>query len=404
MKAGNNLSPDDGGAFRYPSYVQAVMGDIFSLGFGPYRWVCTSGDAADLATTDAIAADVLRGLAARARPASAGQYRDNLRWIEEASKHQLVVGSQARILYSDCEGRQALAKAFNDAVSSGRLRAPIVLSRDHHDVSGTDSPYRETANIEDGSEFTADMAVQNALGDAARGATWVALHNGGGVGWGEVINGGFGLVLDGSIDAGRRASAMLAWDVSNGLARRAWSGHPEAQAVVTDEMHRQPGLLVTMPVAADAAVIASALAKPPQDISESRHGAPAQPQGEDLVLPHLPSASHPRVELLLVNCRVATMSTSIGVPYGMIEDAAIVVGADGLLAAVCERAHLPKGIETYASRVTDLEGALVTPGLIDCHTHIVYGAEEVRFPTLPPHTTRPRNILSDTSCPMRVGR
>merc|ERR1719397_1533616 len=185
--------------FRYPSYVQDIMGDIFSLGFGPFRWVCTSGLESDLATTDLLAAEVLEGILAEGvRKEVELQYQDNLRWIREAGRHKLVVGSQARILYSDMRGRAAIAAKFNKAVQAGRLAGPVVISRDHHDVSGTDSPYRETSNVYDGSAFTADMAVQNCIGDSFRGATWVALHNGGGVGWGEVVNGGFGLVLDGT--------------------------------------------------------------------------------------------------------------------------------------------------------------------------------------------------------------
>ncbi|RMX52942.1 hypothetical protein pdam_00010933 [Pocillopora damicornis] len=205
------------GVFRYPSYVQDIMGDIFSLGFGPFRWVCTTGLAADLATTDEIAKKVFREIIAEGLPANVqAQYEDNLKWIEEAHQHNLVVGSQARILYSDQRGRVALAEAFNMAIRDGILSGCVVISRDHHDVSGTDSPYRETSNVYDGSSFCADMAVQNVIGDSFRGATWVALHNGGGVGWGEVINGGFGLVLDGSEEASKRARMMLSWDVSNG--------------------------------------------------------------------------------------------------------------------------------------------------------------------------------------------
>merc|ERR1711871_1199778 len=216
--------------FRYPSYVQHIMGDIFSLGFGPFRWVCTSADPEDLATTDKIAADVMDkmlgtpGLPERV----AEQLRDNLTWIKQAGENELVVGSQARILYADAEGRSRIALAMNEAVRSGRLSAPVVISRDHHDVSGTDSPFRETSNITDGSSFCADMAVQNAIGDAMRGATWVALHNGGGVGWGEVMNGGFGLVIDGSDAAGQRARNMLNWDVNNGVCRRSWAGNDNA--------------------------------------------------------------------------------------------------------------------------------------------------------------------------------
>ncbi|XP_012859991.2 urocanate hydratase [Echinops telfairi] len=204
--------------FRYPSYVQHIMGDIFSQGFGPFRWVCTSGDPQDLAVTDQLATSVLeKAIAGGVSSSVRLQYMDNIRWIKEAAKHQLVVGSQARILYSDQKGRVAIAVAINNAIAHGKIKAPVVLSRDHHDVSGTDSPFRETSNIYDGSAFCADMAVQNFVGDAFRGATWVALHNGGGVGWGEVINGGFGLVLNGTEEAERKAKAMLGWDVSNGV-------------------------------------------------------------------------------------------------------------------------------------------------------------------------------------------
>lgn len=201
----------DGKTFKYPSYVQDIMGDIFSLGFGPFRWVCTSGDPSDLATTDKIAEDVMMKLSENAPPRVKAQLDDNLMWIRKAEENKMVVGSQARILYADCDGRSAIAAAFNDAVKEGKLSSPVVISRDHHDVSGTDSPYRETSNIQDGSSYCADMAVQNCIGDAMRGATWVALHNGGGVGWGEVMNGGFGLVLDGTDEAGKRAANMLLW-------------------------------------------------------------------------------------------------------------------------------------------------------------------------------------------------
>ncbi|KAL9960400.1 hypothetical protein ACROYT_G033851 [Oculina patagonica] len=236
------------GVFRYPSYVQDIMGDIFSLGFGPFRWVCTSGLAADLATTDEIAKKVFEEIMAEGLPADVkAQYEDNLRWIEEAQQHHLVVGSQARILYSDQRGRVALAEAFNKAISEKRLLGCVVISRDHHDVSGTDSPFRETSNIYDGSSFCADMAVQNAIGDSFRGATWVALHNGGGVGWGEVVNGGFGLVLDGSQEAGDRARLMLSWDVNNGVARRCWSGNVHAKHAICKAMEENPLLKVTIP-------------------------------------------------------------------------------------------------------------------------------------------------------------
>uniref|UniRef100_A0A8V5HFP3 urocanate hydratase n=1 Tax=Melopsittacus undulatus TaxID=13146 RepID=A0A8V5HFP3_MELUD len=234
--------------FRYPSYVQHIMGDIFSLGFGPFRWVCTSGDPQDLATTDSIAMSVLEESIRQGVSTSVKQqYHDNIRWIREAGRHSLVVGSQARILYSDQRGRVSIAVAINRAISEGRIKAPVVLSRDHHDVSGTDSPYRETSNIYDGSALCADMAVQNFVGDAFRGATWVALHNGGGVGWGEVINGGFGLVLDGSKEAEERAKMMLSWDVSNGVARRCWSGNDYAYETICQAMKENATLKVTLP-------------------------------------------------------------------------------------------------------------------------------------------------------------
>ncbi|XP_047000587.1 urocanate hydratase-like [Schistocerca americana] len=236
-------------AFRYPTYVQDIMGDIFSLGFGPFRWVCTSGLESDLQTTDKLAIDELETLL---KDESVGcstraQYESNLEWLRRAEEHRLVVGSQARILYADREARRRIAAALNDAVRSGAVKGPIVLSRDHHDVSGTDSPFRETSNIDDGSAFCADMAVQNCIGDAIRGATWVALHNGGGVGWGEVINGGFGLLLDGSEDAAKRAHTMLAWDVSNGVARRCWSGNELALEATSVAMKSDPRLEVTLP-------------------------------------------------------------------------------------------------------------------------------------------------------------
>ncbi|KAK7872676.1 hypothetical protein R5R35_002668 [Gryllus longicercus] len=240
--------------FRYPSYVQDVMGDVFSLGFGPFRWVCTSGLAADLEATDRLAERTLQAIADSGELSAdaKAQYADNLRWVREAGGHALVVGSQARILYSDRRGRRALALAFNAAVADGTLKGPVVISRDHHDVSGTDSPFRETADIKDGSKFTADMAVQNALGLAARGVTWLALHNGGGVGWGESVNGGFGLVLDGSAAAARRAARLLAWDVDNGVARRAWAGAQKAQAAAADALRADPHLRLTLPHAPPA--------------------------------------------------------------------------------------------------------------------------------------------------------
>ncbi|XP_070789706.1 urocanate hydratase isoform X2 [Pituophis catenifer annectens] len=250
QRAGADVAKKGGskGEFRYPSYVQHIMGDIFSMGFGPFRWVCTSGDPEDLATTDFISTAVLEELIHQGANASVKQqYYDNIRWIQEARRHNLVVGSQARILYSDQKGRVAIAVAINKGIAEGRIKAPVVLSRDHHDVSGADSPYRETSNIYDGSAFCADMAVQNFVGDAFRGATWVALHNGGGVGWGEVINGGFGLVLDGSTGAEERAKMMLNWDVSNGVARRCWSGNSNAYETICQAMDKEKNLKVTLP-------------------------------------------------------------------------------------------------------------------------------------------------------------
>uniref|UniRef100_A0A3P8R3Z6 Urocanate hydratase n=1 Tax=Astatotilapia calliptera TaxID=8154 RepID=A0A3P8R3Z6_ASTCA len=249
QRAGAEVQKVGGGAteFRYPSYVQHIMGDIFSLGFGPFRWVCTSGDPRDLAVTDNIAATVLEEMSANVPDRVKQQYNDNIHWIREAGKHKMVVGSQARILYSDQKGRVSIALAINQAVADGNVSAPVVISRDHHDVSGTDSPFRETSNVYDGSVFCADMAVQNFVGDAFRGATWVALHNGGGVGWGEVINGGFGLVLDGSDEAAKRARLMLNWDVSNGVARRCWSGNSNAYETIQRTMEENRQLHVTMP-------------------------------------------------------------------------------------------------------------------------------------------------------------
>eukprot|EP01114_Cavostelium_apophysatum_P015656 TRINITY_DN4313_c0_g1_i1.p1 TRINITY_DN4313_c0_g1~~TRINITY_DN4313_c0_g1_i1.p1 ORF type:complete len:696 (-),score=166.13 TRINITY_DN4313_c0_g1_i1:1-2088(-) len=259
-RAKADVMAEDGISFKYPSYVQDIMGDIFSLGFGPFRWVCTSGLEKDLQTTDRLAAETIRKLAETSRlEESKKQYADNLYWITKAEENRLVVGSQARILYSDARGRSAIASAFNKAVLSGELSAPVVISRDHHDVSGTDSPYRETSNIYDGSQFTADMAVQNFVGDAFRGATWVSLHNGGGVGWGEVINGGFGMVLDGSEDAQRRLEMMLKWDVLNGVSRRAWSKNQNALDTIRDAMRDDPKLLITIPNIADEQVINKAL-------------------------------------------------------------------------------------------------------------------------------------------------
>ena len=252
------LLPD--GKFRYPSYVQDIMGPMFfDSGFGPFRWVCMSQDPEDLALTDELAAKVLKEIRANAPEEIRGQMDDNIHWIEEASMNKLVVGSQARILYADCEGRTKIALAFNKAIREGRLKAPVVLGRDHHDVSGTDSPYRETSNIYDGSCFTADMAVQNVIGDSFRGATWVSIHNGGGVGWGEVINGGFGMVIDGSDDADRHIREMLMWDVNNGIARRSWARNEAAVNAIRREMERTPLLEVTLPNEADSEMVKKAL-------------------------------------------------------------------------------------------------------------------------------------------------
>ncbi len=238
----------DGTRFRYPSYVQDIMGPLFfDYGFGPYRWVCTSSDPKDLAKTDQIAAQVLEEILKVAPKEISSQLADNIHWIKEAGKNKLVVGSQARILYADAEGRTKIALAMNEAIRKGEITAPIVLGRDHHDVSGTDSPYRETSNIYDGSSFTADMAVQNVIGDSFRGATWVSIHNGGGVGWGEVINGGFGMVIDGSKEADRRIKCMLHWDVNNGIARRSWARNEGAIFAIKREMERTPNLKVTIP-------------------------------------------------------------------------------------------------------------------------------------------------------------
>ena len=250
----------EGGRFRYPSYVQDIMGPMFfDYGFGPFRWVCTSGKAEDLAQTDRIAAEVLEQIMATAPADIRSQMEDNIHWIREAGRNRLVVGSQARILYADCEGRTKIAQAFNRAIAEGVISAPVVLGRDHHDVSGTDSPYRETSNIYDGSSRTADMAVHNVIGDAFRGATWVSIHNGGGVGWGEVINGGFGMVIDGSEESDRHIREMLLWDVNNGIARRSWARNEGAIAAIKREMERTPELKVTLPNFADEELIKNAL-------------------------------------------------------------------------------------------------------------------------------------------------
>ena len=241
-----------GSGFRYPSYVQDIMGPMFfDYGFGPFRWVCASGKAEDLEVSDRLAGDVLEDMLRTCTDDIRGQLADNLHWIREAGRNHLVVGSQARILYADAEGRTRIALAFNDAIRRGEISGPIVLGRDHHDVSGTDSPFRETSNIYDGSQFCADMAVQNVIGDAFRGATWVSLHNGGGVGWGEVINGGFGMVIDGSSECDRRIRQMLFWDVNNGIARRSWARNTGSMDAIRREMQRTPELTVTMPTLVD---------------------------------------------------------------------------------------------------------------------------------------------------------
>ncbi|HIT47379.1 MAG TPA: urocanate hydratase [Candidatus Cryptobacteroides merdipullorum] len=260
-RAGADVMREDG-RFRYPSYVQDIMGPMFfDYGFGPFRWVCTSGKPEDLEMTDRLAAEVLEDMCRTAPESIRGQLEDNLHWIREAGPNRLVVGSQARILYADCEGRTRIALAFNKAIAEGRISAPVVLGRDHHDVSGTDSPYRETSNIYDGSNLTADMAVQNVIGDSFRGATWVSIHNGGGVGWGEVINGGFGMVIDGSEDAARHIREMLFWDVNNGIARRSWARNDGAVEAIRREMERTPQLRVTLPSFADGELIRKALAE-----------------------------------------------------------------------------------------------------------------------------------------------
>ena len=246
-RAGADILREDG-KFRYPSYVQDIMGPMFfDYGFGPFRWVCSSCDPKDLEVTDRLATEVLEEMRKTATKDIIGQLDDNIHWIKEAGKNHLVVGSQARILYADSVGRTKIALAFNEAVRKGEISQPVVLGRDHHDVSGTDSPFRETSNIYDGSQFCADMAIQNVIGDAFRGATWVSIHNGGGVGWGEVINGGFGMVVDGSEDANRHICEMLLWDVNNGIARRSWARNKGSIDAIQREMERTPGLKVTLP-------------------------------------------------------------------------------------------------------------------------------------------------------------
>ena len=254
-RAGADIMKENG-EFRYPSYVQDIMGPMFfDYGFGPFRWVCTSCKPEDLAETDRLATEVLEEIAKNAPDDIIGQLEDNIHWIKEAGKNHLVVGSQARILYADCEGRTKIAEAFNRAIRNGRISAPVVLGRDHHDVSGTDSPYRETSNIYDGSKFTADMAVQNVIGDSFRGATWVSLHNGGGVGWGEVMNGGFGMVIDGSEEADENIRMMLHWDVNNGIARRSWARNKGSMDTIRREMEKTPGLKVTLPNLVDDSLL-----------------------------------------------------------------------------------------------------------------------------------------------------
>jgi urocanate hydratase len=254
-RAGAEIFKSDGG-YRYPSYVEDIMGPLyFDYGFGPFRWVCTSNDPKDLELTDHIALEILEKLHIKAPEEIKIQLADNIHWIREAQKNRLVVGSQARILYADCEGRIAIAREFNKAIKQGLISAPVVLGRDHHDVSGTDSPFRETSNINDGSKFTADMAIHNVIGDAFRGATWVSIHNGGGVGWGEVINGGFGMVLDGTNEAGRRLEMMLYWDVNNGIARRSWARNEGAIFTARKEMIKNPSLQVTIPYIPDEDLI-----------------------------------------------------------------------------------------------------------------------------------------------------
>ena len=250
-----NPNPTLGREFKYPSYVQDIMGPMcFDYGFGPFRWVCTSGNPEDLAKTDAIACKVLEKIMKKSPEEIQQQMADNIQWIKGAQENKLVVGSQARILYADAEGRMKIAEAFNKAIKKGKI-GPVVLGRDHHDVSGTDSPYRETSNIYDGSRFTADMAIHNVIGDSFRGATWVSIHNGGGVGWGEVINGGFGMLLDGSKDASRRLKSMLFWDVNNGIARRSWARNEEAVFAIKRAMEVEKKLKVTLPNIVDDALL-----------------------------------------------------------------------------------------------------------------------------------------------------
>jgi len=258
-RAGADIMAADG-KFRYPSYVQDIMGPMFfDYGFGPFRWVCTSGKPEDLAVTDRLAVEVLEEICKTAPEEIQHQMEDNIHWIKEAGRNHLVVGSQARILYADAEGRAKIALAFNEAIKKGEITRPVVLGRDHHDVSGTDSPFRETSNIYDGSQFCADMAVQNVIGDSFRGATWVSIHNGGGVGWGEVINGGFGMMIDGGEDSARHIREMLFWDVNNGIARRSWARNEGSIHSIEREMERAPNLKVTMPNFVDDEIIDNAV-------------------------------------------------------------------------------------------------------------------------------------------------
>ena len=246
-RAGADIMLDDGVTFKYPSYIQDILGPMcFDYGFGPFRWVCASGKPEDLEETDRIACEVLENIRKNSPAEIQQQMADNIKWIKGAQENKLVVGSQARILYADAEGRIKIAEAFNNSIKKGKI-GPVILGRDHHDVSGTDSPYRETSNIYDGSSFTADMSIQNVIGDGFRGATWISIHNGGGVGWGEVINGGFGMLLDGSEDSDRRLKMMLHWDVNNGIARRSWARNEEAIFAIKREMERTPNLKVTLP-------------------------------------------------------------------------------------------------------------------------------------------------------------
>ena len=265
-RAGADVMHTSGNGFKYPSYVEDIMGPMcFDYGFGPFRWVCASGKSEDLAITDQIAANVLKEMANNSPPEIKQQMLDNIRWIEQAGMNKMVVGSKARILYADADGRKSIAKAFNDAISNGELSGPVILGRDHHDVAGTDSPYRETSNIRDGSMFTADMAVQNFVGDSFRGATWVSLHNGGGVGWGEVVNGGFGMLIDGTKESEEKLQSMLDWDVNNGISRRAWARNDGALFAIKRAMENNPRLRVTLPNTADDELIDSIYGGPNND-------------------------------------------------------------------------------------------------------------------------------------------